>query len=389
MQKKHRYIYLFIFFFRIPWTPQATFPIPHVGSCSERGNLVYRATTTCKNELNFNMDCIISLWWKKNSLCTFSTCGDLAYPLNSRVLCPAAHWAAVGLSVPSFLSAFSACSLAVIFALPNYSPENEGDWLNWTWLSVSDWWPVCSSVTVRKPVDLRSWLSVCLPLPISPCPTPPSPPSLYDCQTVCRPTSDCCSLASFFVLAMLPPLSNRLSVCPHCSFHSQLVSTCFVISNWRTQPPPAWNEFPFVSFFESQGNREIRRWFIGGPNFHCWMVILENSFPACRQLIAHLILRVFFCFFGWGELYFHWQLPYAGSLSRMKRNEISMCHVLRKLPLQCANLSLSPNWTVVVCVKLPLLVLSWGPRFIDRQNVVNTGLVHNTLVVGSWHTRGY
>lgn len=92
-----------------------------------------------------------------------------------------------------------------------------------------------------------------------------------------------------------------------------------------------------------------------------------------------------------GKLHFHWQPPQAGSLSRMKRNEISMCHVLCKLPLQCVNLSSSPNWTVVVGVKLPLLAFhSHAERSVQSQILtMNTSLFHSTLVVASWHMRGY
>lgn len=126
------------------------------------------------------MECIISLWWKKKRFvdifhsrwCCIST--QLACFVSS---CALSRCRCVCLSVPSCLSAFSACSLAVIFALPNYSPGNEGG-LTELNLAVCQWLMACllpgwSSVTVRKPVDLRSCLSVCLPRPVLPCPAPP------------------------------------------------------------------------------------------------------------------------------------------------------------------------------------------------------------------------
>lgn len=242
----------------------------------------------------------------KKTVCGHFPLAVMLHIHSTRVFCvQLSRCRCVCLSVPSFLSAFSACSLALIFALPNYSPGNEGG-LTELNLAVCQWLMACllpgwSSVTVRKPVDLRSCLSVCLSAPPSialPRPAQPSPASPHDCQTVCRPASDCCSVASCFVLAMLPLLSSRLSACPYCSFLPQLVSPSFVIFNWRTHPQPHKMNFPLFPFFESQGNSEIRKWFIGRQNFHRWMVILENSFPACRRLIAHLISRVF-----WGGNY--------------------------------------------------------------------------------------
>lgn len=273
----------------------------------------------------------ISIWnvlflcgGKKKGLWTFSTRGDVAYQLNSRVLCPAAHWAAVGVSVcpcpPVCLPFLPVHSLlfSPFLIIPQGTRE---DWLNWTWLSVSDWWLVCClAEAVSLYANLSTFAAVCLSVcPAQSClapprPAQPSPPSLYDCQTVCRPASDCCSVASYFVLAMLPPLSSRWSACTYCSFHPQLVSPSFVIFNWRTHPHPHKMNFPLFPFFESQGNSEIRKWFIGRQNFHRWMVILENSFPACRRLIAHLILRVFFG----GEITFP---PAAGARWKSQPNE--------------------------------------------------------------------
>lgn len=136
------------------------------------------------------MECIISLWWKKKRFvdifhsrwCCIST--QLACFVSS---CALSRCRCVCLSVPSCLSAFSACSLAVIFALPNYSPGNEGG-LTELNLAVCQWLMACllpgwSSVTVRKPVDLRSCLSVCLPRPVLPCPAPLSP-AHPPCMTV-------------------------------------------------------------------------------------------------------------------------------------------------------------------------------------------------------------
>lgn len=188
--------------------------------------------------------------------------------------------------------------LTVISVLPNYSRGNEADWLDSTRLPVSDWRLKRRHEQTCRP----SQLSVCLPRPSPPGPAPlPARPlclsvKLPGCQTSTNP---------------LPTSSrSRLS---RCFSHPQLVGPRFVIFNWQTQRRLNKMGFYLFLFFGggSQGNGEIRKWFVGRQNLHPWMVILENSLLACQWLIAHLISSFFFFFIGWGKLHFHWQPPPA------------------------------------------------------------------------------
>lgn len=115
---------------------------------------------------------------KKNGLWTFSTRGDVAYPLNSRVLCPAAHWAAVGVSVcpcPPVCLPFLPVHWLLFSPFLIIPQGTREDWLNWTWLSVSDWWLVCClAEAVSLYANLSTFAAVCLSVcPAKSCLAPP------------------------------------------------------------------------------------------------------------------------------------------------------------------------------------------------------------------------
>lgn len=177
--------------------------IPHVSSCSERGNRVYRATTTCKNELNFNMECIISLWWKKKTVCAHFPLVVILHIHSTLVFCVQLRIEPLSLCLcPPVCRPFLPVHWLLFSPFLIIPQRTRGiDWTELGCLSVTDGLSAAVSLYANLSTFAAVCLSVCLPLPVLPCPalpSPPSPPSLYDCQTVCRPTSDCCSLASLF-----------------------------------------------------------------------------------------------------------------------------------------------------------------------------------------------